>query len=59
MVGVVDIFSAATISGQQSYTFLEAYVGVALIYWAVVALIEQASGLLERGLTVHTRRAVA
>lgn len=59
MVGVIDIFSAATISGQQSYTFLEAYVGVALIYWAVVALIEQASRLLERGLTVHMRRAVA
>ena len=57
MVGVVDIFSAATISGQQSYSFLEAYVGVALIYWAVVVCIEKGTGLVEHRLTGKMRRA--
>lgn len=57
MVGVVDIFSAATISGQQSYSFLEAYVGVALIYWAVVVCIEKGTGLVERQLIGRMGRA--
>lgn len=57
MVGVVDIFSAATISGQQSYSFLEAYVGVALIYWAVVVCIEKGTGLVEHRLTSRLGRA--
>lgn len=57
MVGVVDIFSAATISGQQSYSFLEAYVGVALIYWIVVVCIEKGTGLVEHRLTSRLGRA--
>jgi L-cystine transport system permease protein len=57
MVGVVDIFSAATISAQQTYTFLEAYAGVALIYWAVVVCIEKGSGLIEHRMTRHLGRA--
>lgn len=59
MVGVVDIFSAATISAQQGYTFLEAYVGVALIYWAVVVCIERGTGLFEHRMTNKMKRAAS
>lgn len=48
MVGVVDIFSAASISAQKNYSFLEAYVGVAIIYWIISLFIENFSNLIER-----------
>lgn len=58
MVGVVDIFQAATVSGQQGYTFLEAYVGVALIYWALVVCVERGSDFIGQRMTRRLRRAV-
>lgn len=58
MVSVVEVFSAAKISVQQNYRFLEAYIAVAIIYWAINLLIEQSSNLLENRLNKKLRRAL-
>ncbi len=56
MVAVVDIFAAAKISANQNYRFLEAYVAVAIIYWALNFLIEKSSNFLENSLNRKLRR---
>lgn len=43
MVSVVDVFSAAKITAQQNYRFLEAYIAVAIVYWGLSLVIEQAT----------------
>lgn len=48
MVSVVDVFSAAKITAQQNYRFLEAYIAVAIVYWGLSVAIEQVTGLYER-----------
>ncbi len=58
MVSVVDVFAAAKITAQQNYRFLEAYVAVAVIYWAISILIEKGTGFLEERMTRKLRRAV-
>jgi L-cystine transport system permease protein len=56
MVSVVDVFAAAKITAQQNYRFLEAYIAVAIIYWALSFLIEKGAGFLEERMTRRLRR---
>ena len=48
MVSVVDVLNGALITAATNYTFLEAYLAAALIYWGLALLIEQLSGQFER-----------
>ncbi|KAF1304052.1 ABC transporter permease subunit [Enterococcus saccharolyticus] len=48
MVSVVDVLNGALITATTSYSFLEAYIAAAMIYWGLSIIIEQLSGLIER-----------
>ncbi|EOT30205.1 amino acid ABC transporter permease [Enterococcus saccharolyticus] len=58
MVSVVDVFAAAKITAQQNYRFLEAYIAVAIVYWAMSFVIEKGTGFLEERMTRKLRRSV-
>lgn len=47
MVGVMDIFQGAANAAQASYSYLEAYVAAAIIYWAISLVVELLSKLFE------------
>lgn len=48
IVSVVDILSGSLITATTSYTFLEAYIAAAVIYWILAIIIEQMGFFLER-----------
>lgn len=48
IVSVVDILSGSLITATTSYTFLEAYIAAAIIYWILAVVIEQMGVFLER-----------
>lgn len=56
MVSVVDVFSAAKITAQQNYRFLEAYIAVAIVYWVLSILIEHGTTVYEKVQTKKFRR---
>jgi L-cystine transport system permease protein len=51
-IGIVDIMGQAKIIGARTTSYIEVYVGVALIYWAVCIILERIFSLIEK----HTHR---
>lgn len=51
IVAVPEITGRATVVASTNYSFLEAYIAAALIYWGLSILIEWAAHLLERKIT--------
>ena len=47
VVGIVDVLNGALLPCGDTYSYVEGYVAAALIYWAIIALVEQALRLLE------------
>ncbi len=47
MVGVMDIFQAASNAAQQNYSYLESYVAAAILYWGLSLAIDLVARLLE------------
>jgi L-cystine transport system permease protein len=58
LISVVDILNASMGPATVNYRFLESYISAALIYWGICVIIEQASKLLERKLSVFRRAAL-
>lgn len=50
LINVTEMLATAQISAAGGYQYLEAYLDAAVIYWAVCAAIEGASGWLDRRL---------
>lgn len=50
--GVVEITAAAKLIGGRTYRYIEAYVAVALIYWAITIILELVFRYLEKKATV-------
>lgn len=48
VIGVVDIMNGALIAANQSYSYLEAYVAAALVFWVLGLLLERLSKAVER-----------
>jgi L-cystine transport system permease protein len=48
MVAVIDVMSAAVITANSNYRFLEAYVAAAIVYWGICLVIERSFGFLEK-----------
>lgn len=48
IVAVPEITGTATIVASDNYAFLEAFIGAAIIYWALTLILETANGVLER-----------
>jgi L-cystine transport system permease protein len=46
-IGIIDLMGEAKIIGARAYAFLEVYVAVALIYWAICIILEKFFGCLE------------
>ncbi|KIL24183.1 hypothetical protein B4134_2997 [Bacillus safensis] len=59
MVSVVDILNGALIKANVNYRYLEAYIAVALIYWALCASIEAITALYEKYGHKNKRRRLA
>lgn len=47
-IGVVELLSQAKIGSTMSYRFLEGYVAVGLIYWALILIVDYLQKRLER-----------
>lgn len=47
-IGLMEVMGGCLIPCARTYSFLEGYIAAALIYWAIVAIIEQAGRLLEK-----------
>jgi L-cystine transport system permease protein len=54
-IGIVDIMGQARIMGSRSTSFIEVYVAVALIYWAICIILERVFHALEKGLRKYNR----
>lgn len=50
-VGVTDIFAQTKILASNSFRFLESYIAVALIYWAVTIVLTMLQGKLEKAMS--------
>ena len=48
VIGVVDIMNGAIIAANQSYSYLEAYIAAALVFWVLGLLLERLSKAVER-----------
>ncbi len=48
VIGVMDIMNGALIAANQSYSYLEAYIAAALVFWVLGLLLERLSKLVER-----------
>ena len=48
VIGVVDIMNGALIAATQSYSYLEAYIAAALVFWVLGLILERLSKLAER-----------
>jgi L-cystine transport system permease protein len=46
-IGIIDLMGEAKIIGARAYAFLEVYVAVALVYWAICIILEKLFGYLE------------
>lgn len=58
MISVVDLMNAALIPANTSYNYLEAYVAAAIVYWVINMIIEKASFLLEKRMSVYRREGI-
>ena len=47
-IGVVDMMARAKLESAVTYKFLEAYLMVGLIYWAITVVLSYAQSLLEK-----------
>lgn len=47
-IGLMEVMGGCLIPCSRTYSFLEGYIAAALIYWAIVAIIEQAGKWLEK-----------
>ena len=52
--GIVEMFAQAQILGGSDYRYFERYISVALIYWLISIIIEQAGRLLEKRMEIHS-----
>lgn len=48
VIGVVDIMNGALIAANQSYSYLEAYLAAALVFWVLGLILERLSKAAER-----------
>jgi ABC-type amino acid transport system permease subunit len=48
MLGVTDLVTGVKIEANASYRYIEAYIAIALIYWAICILIERLVKLLSK-----------
>jgi ABC-type amino acid transport system permease subunit len=53
MIGVTDLVTRVRIEANASYRYLEAYIAVALVYWALCVGIEQGVRLLNKSVRVR------
>lgn len=47
VIGIAEVFTGALIPASRSYSFLEAYIAVAVIYWGLTAAVEYLAGKAE------------
>jgi L-cystine transport system permease protein len=57
-IGITDVLNGALLSATANYSYLSAYIGAALIYWALSIIIEQAFRLIEKHATRYDQRAL-
>ncbi|MGT2934067.1 amino acid ABC transporter permease [Streptococcus catagoni] len=50
--GIVEMFAQAQILGGADYRYFERYISVALVYWMISILIEQAGRLIENAMEI-------
>lgn len=50
--GIVEMFAQAQILGGADYRYFERYISVALVYWGISILIEQAGRLIEYNMAI-------
>lgn len=55
-LGVVEIMSTAQTEASSSFKYLEAFLAVALIYWAIVVIMTRLQGMAERKLNKAYQR---
>lgn len=48
VIGVMDIMNGALVAANQSYSYLEAYIAAALVFWVLGLLLERLSKAVER-----------
>ena len=58
LVSVVEVINATLHEANKSYSFLEAYVASAIIYWAMCMLVERIVALLETRVGAYDRGGV-
>lgn len=54
-LGVMDVLNSTLNSANRYYSFLEAYISAAVIYWGLSILIENSGKALERQLGIHRK----
>ncbi|EHI69086.1 amino acid ABC transporter permease [Streptococcus ictaluri] len=52
--GIVEMFAQAQILGGSDYRYFERYISVALVYWAISIMIEQAGRLIENKMAIKS-----
>nr|WP_201447765.1 amino acid ABC transporter permease [Streptococcus halichoeri] len=50
--GIVEMFAQAQILGGADYRYFERYISVAIVYWIISIIIEQAGGAIERKMAI-------
>lgn len=55
VVGIYDIMNGSLIPCADNYSYAEGYVAAALIYWAVVVIVEYVGNLLEAHSTIYKK----
>lgn len=58
IVGIYDIMNGALLPCNDTYSYAEGYVAAALIYWALVVVVERLGKLIEKRITVYKRATV-
>lgn len=54
-LGVTDVFNSTLNSANRYYSFLEAYISAAMIYWGLSIMIECTGRTLEKRLGIHRK----
>jgi L-cystine transport system permease protein len=59
LLGIIEMIQGTEMKTAGNYRYLEAYCAVALIYWGITILIEQASRKIERKVRRHMKGGVS
>lgn len=56
VIGIVEIMNGALKPARRTYSYLEAYIAAAIVYWMLTIVIEQIAKQIEKTSTKHRRQ---